>query len=158
MRGPKGRSGEEAGGGKAMTRNHDSGGGGLHINVWLFQMSSASDAAAADGDGDSDRGGGGGGDGKVDGYNRTWASLTASAASKTLLMQYPVLENERSRLLDIRLDAEPRHMLLVISTDSLKPLPVALDLVSLGVLGPAQVRITGPTPDPRSQTPYRSIM
>jgi Na+/H+ antiporter NhaD/arsenite permease-like protein len=42
-------------------------------------------------------------------------------------------------LLEIRLDAEPKDMLLVISTDSLKPLPVALDLVSLGVLGPAQV-------------------
>ena len=42
-------------------------------------------------------------------------------------------------MLDIRLEAEPKDMLLVISTDSLKPLPVALDLVSLGVLGPVQV-------------------
>lgn len=72
----------ERGGGWGERRVHA---GDLHVDVWLFKMPLGVAWMQA---------------------NRTFSSLNASAVERSLLRSYGVLEEERSRLLDIRLDAD----------------------------------------------------
>jgi len=52
---------------------------------------------------------------------------------------FKIREEEANKLLEIELSEHPDDMVLVISTDSVTPLPIAIQMHSLGWLGPYQV-------------------
>lgn len=74
---------------------------------------------------------------------KTFAVMNASAKDVVVLRKMRIADEEYNRLLEIQLDQEPLGSVLVITTDSEKPLPVAIQLHSLGWLGPYQVVIAG---------------
>jgi len=74
---------------------------------------------------------------------QTFEVMNKSAHDIVVLRRMRVGEEEYNRLLEIQLDQEPLGSVLVITTDSDTPLPLAIQLHSLGWLGPYQVVIAG---------------
>jgi len=95
---------------------------GMHdyISVWLMEMKDEAWKTAE---------------------HQTFDVLEASALTKTKIESFKIRDEESNKLLEIELSEHPDDMVLVISTDSVTPLPIAIQMHSLGWLGPYQVGV-----------------
>eukprot|EP00282_Hemiselmis_andersenii_P021076 CAMPEP_0172043706 /NCGR_PEP_ID=MMETSP1041-20130122/26406_1 /TAXON_ID=464988 /ORGANISM="Hemiselmis andersenii, Strain CCMP439" /LENGTH=837 /DNA_ID=CAMNT_0012702151 /DNA_START=40 /DNA_END=2553 /DNA_ORIENTATION=+ len=71
----------------------------------------------------------------------TWEQLQECAVSSVEVGDFQVRDVEENKLLELQITENPVNTVMVIRTDSIPPLPVAIQLHSLGWLGPYQVGI-----------------
>mmetsp|Transcript_27974 Transcript_27974/g.54629 ORF Transcript_27974/g.54629 Transcript_27974/m.54629 type:complete len:872 (-) Transcript_27974:555-3170(-) len=77
----------------------------------------------------------------VEAEDQSWAALEACSETITQVGDYKIREEEQSKLLELQLSENPLNTVLVVTTDAIDPMPIAIQLHSLGWTGPYQVGI-----------------